>query len=150
MAFHLLFLFLALALASAGFSIPTATDLPAYGNNTEIEWAAATMSLLGGAFAVGLNGKTGQSLSDDWDLPTGQIFCNDSSDDTIDHNYVTTLINTLYAGKANSGLLRAASGEVWKITHNNKGTLRGTQICKSHPPLLEILRCSFLDEYFAK
>ncbi|KAG6364005.1 hypothetical protein INS49_009108 [Diaporthe citri] len=81
------------------------------------------MSLLGDSFALGLDEKTGQSLSDVWDLPTGLLFCNGSADIAINHNYVTDLINGQYAGRANSALLRAHSGEVWKI-----GTLPGTQI----------------------
>lgn len=149
MLFHLLFLALALALSSAAFPIPKTTDRPAHGNTIELEWAAANMSLLGNSFALGLNEKTGQSLSDVWDLPTGLLFCNETSDITINHNYVTSLINGLYAGLANSALLRADSGEVWKITHKI-GVLRGTQICESRATLLEISCHSFLDEWVAK
>lgn len=149
MLFHLLLVVLALALTSATFPISAQSHLPTHGNTSEMERAAATMSLLGNPFALGLNEEIGQSLSNVWDLPTGQLFCNDSSGDTINHNYVTTLTNTLYASKANTALLRAVSGEVWKITHTI-GTLQGTQICKSHPPLLESLRSFFPNEHIAE
>lgn len=145
MLFHFLFLILALALTSAAFPTPSVTDLPAHGNATELQWAAASMPLLGDSSALGLNEKAGQSLSDVWDLPPGLLFCNESSDIPINHNYVTSLINTFYAGRANSALLRADSGWLWKIAHKI-GTLPGTQICKSLLPLLGVLRRSFPDE----
>lgn len=105
MLFHVLVVVLALALASAAFPILPDSYLPAHGNTSEIEWAAANMSLFGDSSALGLNARTVQSLSDVWDLPTGLLFCNESSDITINHNYMTSLINGVYAGKAESALL---------------------------------------------
>lgn len=145
MLFSLLFLFLALCLTSAAFPVPSATDLPAHSNTTELQWAAANMSLLGNSSVLGLNEETGQSLSDVWDLPPGLLFCNESSAIAINHNYVTSLVNSFYAGRANSALLRTNSGWMWKIAHRI-GTLPGTQICKSRLALFGNLRCSFLDE----
>lgn len=133
MLFHLLLTALALALTSAKFSLPM---VPGNDNMSGIEYAAAKISLAGDSFALGLNERIGKSLSDVWDLPTALLFCNKSSDSTIDHSYVATLTNGPYAGMANSALLRAVSGQLWKITHHF-GVHRGTQICKSHQSLPE-------------
>lgn len=132
MAFHLVFLVLALALTSAAFPFPTATNLPAHGDSLDLEWAAAKVSIAGDSLALGMNERIGESLSDVWDLPAGLLFCNYSSDTTINHSYVATLMNGLYAGRANSALLRAKTGDIWKVTHKI-GVLRGTQICRFHP-----------------
>lgn len=133
---YLVFLVLALAVNSAPFPSPTATEFPAQGDSLDFEWAAANVSLNGSSFSVDLNERVGDSLSDVWDLPAGLLFCNFSSENTINHNYVTTLVNGLYAGMANSALLRASSGELWKATHN-LGVRQGTQICRSHPSSIE-------------
>lgn len=134
MALDLVLLVLALALTSAAFPFPIATDILVNGNTPELEWAAAKVSLAWDSLALGMVGRIGESLSDVWDLPGSLLFCNYSSETTINHSYVTGLLNSLYAGKANSALLRANSGELWKITHKI-GVVRGTQICKSDPCL---------------
>lgn len=97
MFFYLVFLVLALAVNSAAFPSPTTTELPAQGDSLELEWAAASVYLNGSSFSVGLNDseRIGDSLSDVWDLPAGLLFCNFSSENTINHNYVTTLVNGL-------------------------------------------------------
>lgn len=130
MLFHLLVLIAALALTSAEPLSPTATSLLGHGDTDAIESASASMPLAPESFASVLSGKAGQSLSENWDLPPGLMYCNKSSFSTINHDYVTTLVNGLYAGKANTGLLRAHGGELFKIAHKI-GVLRGTQICKS-------------------
>lgn len=98
----------------------------AHGNSLDFEWAAANVSLAGNSFSVGFNERIVESLSDIWDLPAGLLFCNFSLESTINHNYVTTLVNGLYAGMASSSLLRANSGELRKITHN-LGVRQGTK-----------------------
>lgn len=132
MFLHLVFLFLALAANSAAYPSPTATDLPANDNSLEIEWVAANVSFPENSLAHGLNERIGESLSDIWDLPAGLLFCNFSTESTITHQYVETLVNRPYAGMANSALLRANSGELWKVTHK-VGVRQGTQICGFHP-----------------
>lgn len=129
MFLHLVFLFLALAANCPAYPSSTATDLAANDNFLEVEWVAANVSLLENSFELGFNERIGESLSDVWDLPAGLLFCNFSRESTINHNYVTTLVNGPYAGMANSALLRSNSGELWKVTHS-VGIRQGTQICR--------------------
>lgn len=129
MPFYLILLILTLALFSPPCPLATGTELSSHNNSGEIEWAAESISLVGASIDVVFSDDTVQSLSDAWDLPPGLLFCNRTTDTTITHTYVSDLMNSAYADKANSDLLRAQSGEHWKMVHKI-GTLRGTQICK--------------------
>lgn len=129
---HLIFLVLAMAVNCAAYPSSIETHLPASDNSLQIEWATANVSLPENSLAHGLNERVGESLSDIWDLPAGLLFCNFSTESTITHKYVETLVNGPYAGMANSALLRANSGELWKVTHK-VGVRQGTQICGFHP-----------------
>lgn len=125
MPFYLILFILTLALFSTPCTLATETQLSSSGGAEEGDWATATISLVGASIDVIFSESTVQSLSDVWDLPPGLLFCNRTTDTTITHTYVSDLINSVYADKANSDLLRAQSGEHWKR--------RGTQICKRCP-----------------
>lgn len=131
-----LLVILTLALFSAPCTLAIETGLSSHGDGGEVEWAAASTSLVEESFDIVFSEGTGQSLSDVWDLPPGLLFCNKTTDAAINHSYVTDLMNRGYADKASSDLLRARSGEHWKITHMI-GMHRGTQICKPCPFLIE-------------
>lgn len=134
MALHMLLLLLVMALFSAASQAPAAikTNLAAraYGDIDETDWAAATVSLQGIDFVA--EPVEGSSLSDIWDLPPGLLFCNRTTDTKILHSDVTNLVTSLYAGKSNAALLRARTGELWKIVHKIGDKWHGTQICESH------------------
>lgn len=129
MPFCVILLILTLASFPPPCLLATGTELSSQNDSGEVEWAAASTSLVGASIDVVFSERTVQSLSDIWDLPPGLLFCNRTTDTTITHSYVSDLMNSGYADKANSDLLRANSGEHWKMTHKI-GELRGTQICK--------------------
>lgn len=135
MPFCLLLLIMTLALFSMPCILATETALSSHRDAEEVDWAAASISLVGASIDVIFSESTVQSLSDVWDLPPGLLFCNRTTDTTITHSYVSDLMNSAYADKANSDLLRAQSGEHWKMVHKI-GKLRGTQICKPCPFLI--------------
>ncbi|KAG8157864.1 hypothetical protein KVR01_012136 [Diaporthe batatas] len=128
MPFLVLFLVLAMALFSGASQVAKETGLGALQavDPDETEWAAATFSLQ--ASHIIADPPAGSSLSDIWDLPPGLILCNKTTDTKILHSDVDNLVTSLYAGKSSAALLRAGTGELWKIVHKAGDVWRGTQI----------------------